>query len=141
MEEDIPVRLYYTMIFKALTSKRQALMYIKQIKTSTNTHSRCHYDHKPSMMNMLWSYTCEEFPACSGNWKSVNKKTSEPVVFCDEGTTSMDKGRAMVFIWILVRPLTQSLTTPFSLNWRDKDLMDGLLTDEELVEVDNGSMS
>lgn len=63
--------------------------------------------------------------------------TWAPVAFSDEGTTSVDKGRA---IWTFVRPLTQSLTTPFSLNWRYMDLMD-CLADEKLAEVDNGSMS
>ena len=47
--------------------------------------------------------------------------------FCDGVTTSMDKRRAMDVSYLdSVKPLTQSPTTPFSLNWRDMDLMGGL---------------
>ena len=53
-------------------------------------------------------------------------------------TASVDKGRTTdVISWDLVRPLTQSPITSFSLSWKDVDLMGGLFngwgTDCEIV--------
>jgi len=44
------------------------------------------------------------------------------VSFYDGVTTSVENGRAMD----VVKPLTWSTTTSFSLNWREIDLMGGL---------------
>ena len=49
------------------------------------------------------------------------------VAFYDGVTASVDGGwQWMSSTWISVKPLTWSLTTSFSLNWRGEDLKDGL---------------
>lgn len=57
-------------------------MYLKQIKQQLQypLPFQIHYDHRQveQMTSMPCLYTCKEFPACSENWKAVNKNTVSP---------------------------------------------------------------